>query len=501
MLAIKRLIKKIKYISIGLIALFVLGGSINIDAQTAKKRKTVQKTTTQTKKKTTGVKDNRPKTSKEAKSKQAEVQKEIKLTEAQIKENDAKVGRGLEELGKLDVEIENTTAKIKQLNGELSKLNKGISTLEENISKNEEDLLKLREEYLKAVKKMRVTKKNKSDLAFIFSSKSLNQAMRRMRYLKEFSAWRGRQTHEISSKISDLKEEKESLAKMKSEQEIALTLQRNSNAKLESQHKQQQMIVADLKKQGKSLEEHLKRKQNEAKEINNLVSLLIAQEQQKAQEEARKRAEEERKKKEEQARQEALAQAREDKKPETQKGKTKENNKGSKKADTKKGDNQGYAEARKRVPRSGDNGSASTTTNVEEGFPGMKGKLPYPTTGSFAITSRFGRQNMPDMPDVEYENPGIDVESDAGAAARAVYKGRISGVYLLPGYNTVVIVNHGNYYTVYGNIASPYVKTGDNVEAGANLGVLAMNDDSNKSKLHFEVWKNREKLNPQEWLR
>ena len=132
----------------------------------------------------------------------------------------------------------------------------------------------------------------------------------------------------------------------------------------------------------------------------------------------------------------------------------------------------------------------------------MKGKLPNPTTGSFAITSRFGRQYMPDMPDVEYDNPGIDAESDAGAAARAVFDGKVAGVYILPGYNTVVIVNHGGYYTVYGNISSPTVKTGEVVSAGTNLGSLALNEDgSGKSTIHFEVWKNRDKLNPQEWLR
>ena len=109
---------------------------------------------------------------------------------------------------------------------------------------------------------------------------------------------------------------------------------------------------------------------------------------------------------------------------------------------------------------------------------------------------------MPDLPDVVYDNPGIDAETNAGASARAVYKGKVSGVYLLPGYNTVVIVNHGNYYTVYGNIATPSVKNGDSVDAGANLGALALNEeDSSHASIHFEVWKNREKLNPQEWLR
>lgn len=101
-----------------------------------------------------------------------------------------------------------------------------------------------------------------------------------------------------------------------------------------------------------------------------------------------------------------------------------------------------------------------------------------------------------------YDNPGIDAEVSAGASALAVFSGKVSGVYMLPGYNTVVIVNHGNYYTVYGNIASPAVKVGQQVKAGQGLGSLAPDeDDRSRSSIHFEVWRNREKLNPLDWIR
>ena len=101
-----------------------------------------------------------------------------------------------------------------------------------------------------------------------------------------------------------------------------------------------------------------------------------------------------------------------------------------------------------------------------------------------------------------YDNPGIDAETSAGASAQAVYGGKVSGVYVIPGFSTVVIVNHGSYYTVYGNIASPSVKVGDVVKQGQALGKLAAaEDDSSHSSIHFEVWKNRDKLNPLEWIR
>ena len=165
-----------------------------------------------------------------------------------------------------------------------------------------------------------------------------------------------------------------------------------------------------------------------------------------------------------------------------------------------------YADARKRIPRS--EKAISTKEQTQSSAPAamdfaqMKGSLPMPVSGTFKVTSRFGQQNLPDLPDVVYDNPGIDARVSPGANALAVFNGKVSGVYMLPGYNNVIIVNHGSYYTVYGNISAPAVKVGDNVRAGQGLGKLAPDEDDNShSSIHFEVWKNREKLNPLEWIR
>lgn len=106
------------------------------------------------------------------------------------------------------------------------------------------------------------------------------------------------------------------------------------------------------------------------------------------------------------------------------------------------------------------------------------------------------------MPDVVFDNPGIDAEVAVGATASAVYGGKVSGVYMLPGFATVVIVNHGGYYTVYGNLSSASVKVGDTVKQGQALGRVAPGEeDSSHGSIHFEVWKNREKQNPMNWIR
>lgn len=478
-------------------------------------------------KSTAVAKKSKPQTSAEAKKKQSQTQKEIKLTEDQIRQNEAEVKKNLAELGKIDLKIDDSNKKIASLSSQIKALNSQISSLEAGIEKNEQDLEFLRSEYLKAVKKMRVTKKNRSTLAFIFSSKSVSQAMRRMRYLREFSSWRDRHSKEISAKTVDLKNQRDALSLAQSELTNALNSQNATKNLLAQQHKEQQQIVEKLKKNGQSLQAHLKKKQAEARDLTNQISQLIAIEQQKAAEEARKaeaarkaeearKAEAERKAEEERIARESRNDGNENlqadnSKPDNSKQKKKED-----KSSSSKASNGEYASARKRTPRSskgneaGNNSSSKNSSKSDSSqssqsssgdFASMMGKLPYPSSGSFVITSRFGRQSMPDLPDVEFDNPGIDAETNAGDKARAVFKGKVSGVYLLPGYNTVVIVNHGNYYTVYGNISSPAVKIGDNVEAGSTLGPLALNDDdSSHASIHFEVWKNREKLNPQLWL-
>lgn len=515
-----------------LLSLILICAPESISAQKRQRSKSKVKTTSVSKKNTNTKKE--PTTSAEAKKKQAETQKEIQLTQEQIKENEKKVSKELSALGQLDVQIDSTTSKIKVLNTKIGKLNGEISTLEVNVKKNESRLQQLRDEYLKAVKKMRVTRKNKSDMAFIFSSKSLSQAMRRMRYLREFSDWKNRQTKEINGEIAHLNSQKESLSKVKEEQQSAVNQHKIEEKKLNTQKKDQEQLLAQLKQNGAALQSHLKKKKEEAAQLGNIVSKLIAEEQRKAEEEERQRlAAEEAKQKalEEQRRKEEEVQLlaqKEEKTKETNKPESSRNEKIASGKSTKKETltkqekgqkSTDYADARKRTPRSNSQSKTSGTTKnttsttsntssktnkneVGGTFPEMKGKLPYPVSGSFTITSRFGRQNLPDLPDVEFDNPGIDAKTETGASAKAVYKGKVSGVYLLPGYNTVVIVNHGNYYTVYGNISQPKVKTGDNVEAGTSIGTLAAaDDDSDGASIHFEVWKNREKLNPQEWLR
>ena len=466
---------------------------------TSKKTKTIGKAKTSTK--TSGVKP--PTTSEEAKRRQAETQKEIARTKEEIRKNEAEVKKGLNELGKLRENIAIAKKQVESAEQQVNDLDSAINRLESEITVGEDKLTTLRENYLKAIKKIRSNRNTNSDLAFIFSSKNFSEAMRRMRYLRQFSSWKEKQSAEISTRVAELKTQKNLLAQSKREKNEALAREVKARNQLNSRFQEQDALVVKLKQNGKALNSHLAKKQAEANDLRNRISSLIAQEQRKAEEAARK-AEAERKAKEAKEAEAAKRAEEESKNLANNKDKNKDNNK-----DKDKGKNVDYAEARKRKPRSGDNksgsdnsGSAAATSASTSGFASMKGTLPRPVSGSFRVTSPFGRHALPELPDVMYDNPGIDAQVDAGANALAVYSGKVSGVYMIPGYSTVVIVNHGNYYTVYGNIASPAVKVGDTIKQGQALGRLsAAEEDDSHSAIHFEVWKNREKLNPLDWIK
>lgn len=151
----------------------------------------------------------------------------------------------------------------------------------------------------------------------------------------------------------------------------------------------------------------------------------------------------------------------------------------------------------------GESGIASDVTAPSgRDFGSCKGRLPFPVTGKYTIVKRFGRQKHPTLPHVEITNSGIDMATAPGADVRCVFDGEVSAVFRPDGFNTVVVIRHGNYMTVYANLGTLSVSTGQKVKAGQSIGtVYADPNDNNRSVLHFEIRNQRQKENPELWLK
>ena len=135
---------------------------------------------------------------------------------------------------------------------------------------------------------------------------------------------------------------------------------------------------------------------------------------------------------------------------------------------------------------------------LAEEFSKNKGKLPWPVDGP--VVGRFGKQFHPVFKNLELPpNNGVDVAVSKGSEIKAVFKGVVKQVLVMPGYNQCVLIQHGNYFTFYCKLKSVNVKAGQKVDTKDVIGTVdTINGDT---QLHFEVWKGTKPQNPESWLR
>lgn len=138
--------------------------------------------------------------------------------------------------------------------------------------------------------------------------------------------------------------------------------------------------------------------------------------------------------------------------------------------------------------------------NLSGRFDQNKGLLPYPVRGG-VIVDRYGVHPHATQKGLMVNNKGVNIASGSGAEVRAVFEGDITQIVFVQGLNNTVIIRHGNYLTTYSNLASVNVKMGDKVTLNQVIGRLSNSDDSDDCVLHFEIWKETENLNPEQWLR
>lgn len=134
---------------------------------------------------------------------------------------------------------------------------------------------------------------------------------------------------------------------------------------------------------------------------------------------------------------------------------------------------------------------------ISNDFAKNRGKLPWPVEQGF-VSEKFGVNIHPVFKQVKLNNAGITITTSKNADVRAVFKGIVTEIMFIPGDNNVVIVRHGNYLTVYSNLVEIFIKKGDTVNVKQRIGKLA--NSGNNSTLNFQVWRDKDNLDPQLWL-
>lgn len=402
--------------------------------------------------------------------------------------------RALEELQSSTIllkETKNTTSsllnRIQLINSQIETRKELLAILREEISELEEkkkeinleikslnkSLMAKKETYNKTIRAMMRNKASNSNSTFLYmlAGKSISESYKRFDYLKDYSRWVREEANIIRADEQNLSQKQDSLNIALKQQNIALA--------------QYQFEQAKLTEEEDTFQKHLRDAQNKEAELTKIVS--------------RKKKEAEGLEKKLQA----MLKAELDKQVEIV---AKEKNSNNKSNNPKKTAETSTKEiVIKETPaktKEIENSLSKTESNnaaLSSSFVANKGKLPFPITGKYSIVGRFGNRKQNNW--ITTNNNGIDIQGQKNAKALAIFNGEISSIVNIPGYGTCILIRHGNYYSFYGNIKEIDVKKGQIVKTGQQLGTIFVDPDSNLSELHFQLWRQKEKLNPEVWLR
>ncbi len=402
-------------------------------------------------------------TTKDIRRERQATERKIKDTRRQISSNIDDTRRELNRLTSLEGDIRSNDARIARLtsrNDSLRKKTKILSDSVEQATAKVQRLKQSRASAMRAARRQRQTAGSAS--AFIFSSESFRQALRRASYLRDLARWQDSTATSLAREARVLEIKKASLDSTRKILKANIASLSEERLKLEQNSREAKTVVASLKRQGRNLEKVLKEQQRLAQKLDQELNRLIEEEARRAAEEARKKKEQE-------------------------------------EAARRKQQNNTPSETPKKAQSSP---APPEPAQPGKPFADMKGKLPLPLDRNATVAVPFGLQTHAEYSKVKMQNNGIDLETEPGASARAVHEGTVSMVIVMEGYHNVVLVRHGEYLTVYAGLADLAVRKGQRVNAGDRIGsVYVDKNDDNRTRLHFEVRHEKEKLDPAQWIR
>ena len=362
--------------------------------------------------------------------------KEIDYINNLLKETDKNAKTSINRLSILERKLVLQASLISNINFELSYLDSTINRSSQNLDSLNADLISIKNRYAEMIRYARRNQNQNNQLVFLLSADDFNQAYKRFAYLKQYADYRRTQVEEINQLKEKLGELVVDLNKKKSDKELLLSSKINQSETYARQKTEQKAYYASLQKKDKDLRKKLENQQKNAMKLEQEIQRSIA-------EEARKSA-----------------------------------------VKTSK------APGVKPSPE---------LKNLSDDFSMNKGKLPWPLQRGL-ITDHFGEHPDLVLKHVMRKNSGIDITTESGAKARAVFKGEVTKVLAMGG-NWAIILRHGSYLSVYSNLSGVSVQVGQKVQTKQDLGtVFTDREDDNRTVLKFQLWYENSKLDPEKWI-
>ncbi|MCH9660475.1 MAG: peptidoglycan DD-metalloendopeptidase family protein [Bacteroidetes bacterium] len=348
----------------------------------------------------------------------------------------------LAELEDLDQRIATRTNLIRITNQQANLLTREINDNLTTMDQLREELAVLKEDYGSMISKSYKSKSQQSRLMFLLSSENFLQAYKRAKYMKQYTKHRKQQGESIKSKSEELKELNTGLIQQRKDKESLIAKNKAEKKKLDTEKRSQGALVASLKKEEGKFAKQIRSKQRAADKLDREIERII-----KA----------------------AIAASNKSS------GSTKKVNKAETFVMT--------AEAKA----------------LANNFTSNKGKLPWPVEKG-VVVRRYGKKQHPQLPNVTTFSSGVEIATEKGAKARAVFSGEVFQIQQLKGANKAVYVRHGNYITIYNNLSNVSVTKGDRVTTKQEIGTVVTNHLTNKTVIKFLVYRDSNRLNPADWV-
>lgn len=379
------------------------------------------------------------KTQKKLEAERKELLKEIAVIKNLNKQSEQKEKSLLDQVNGLEREINALNKLVRLTNRQANYLSKKMKANTAEIDNLTTELANLKEDYAAMIQKSYKSKSSQNRLMFLLSSENFDQAYKRVVYMQQYAKYRRSQGVLIEEKTERLKVLNEDLEKQKQAKEKLIVENRNTQKSLQQEKQKQQGLIAKINKDQAKYAKQIREQQRKANAIDRQIEKLIK---------------------------EAIARA-------------------NKKAGKAKNTRTFALTAEAKV--------------LADKFKNNKGKLPWPVIKGTVIKG-FGKQRHPVLKNIEINNSGVDIETEKGQVARAIFNGEVSTVQAIKGAGILVQIRHGNFISTYYNVEDIQVKEGDKVTTKQAIGKVHTNSKTGRAIMKFSIYKDQSFLNPQQWI-
>ncbi len=383
---------------------------------------------------------------KELEEKRQAILEEIKQINSLLFKTKKEEKSVLSQVEDINQRISATENLIRVTNQQANLLTRNINSNINKISALREELNIMKDDYAEMVRKSYKSKSQQSRVMFLLSSDNFLQAYKRVQYMKQYATFRKKQGEGIRVKTEELQKLNESLIAQKKTKQKLISENEVAKRQLTEERKAQEELVLTLKKDESKFTSQIRAKQKEADKIDREIDDLI-----KA----------------------AIAEANR------------------------------IANASKKVTKKSETAGGFALTAEDKAlaasFSSNKGKLPWPVEKGMVVKS-YGTHQHPQFPNVTTSSSGVEIATDENAPVRAIFEGQVMAIQAIKGAHKVLFIQHGDYISVYSNLATVTVHKGDKVSTKQKIGTVAKSPTEGRTVLKFYIYKNKTKINPADWI-